>query len=66
MSMSLTFNIVPFSYPESAKDFYFTTEKQEGFYQLKNYKLPANAREILVVEDLEKDIRELFSKKEQK
>ena len=56
MSMSLTVNIVPFSYPESTKDFYFTTKKQEGFYPLKNYKLPANAREILELEDLEKEI----------
>lgn len=53
---TLTFNIVPFKHPETAKDFYFTTQKQEGFYPLRNYRLPSNVKEILEVEDLEKDI----------
>jgi len=56
MESKLTFNILTFEHPEAEKEFQFVTVNQDGFFPLRNYKLPANAAEILSVEDLEKDV----------
>ena len=56
MESKLTFNILTFEHPKTEKEFQFVTENQDGFFPLRNYKLPANAAEILSVEDFEKDV----------
>ncbi len=56
VATNLSLNILTFSHPEEQKEFQFVTEKKEGSFPLRNYKLPANALEILSVKDLEKDI----------
>jgi len=53
---NLSFNILTFDHPEPNKDFFFVTEKQEGFFPLRNFRLPANVSEILGIDDLEKEV----------
>ena len=52
----LVINIIPFLHPEEKKEFQFVKEKKEGFYPLRNYKLPANANEILTDEEIQEEI----------
>ncbi len=53
---NLSFNIITFQHPEEQKLFQFVTEKKEGFFPLRNYKLPANVLDIISAEDINKDI----------
>ncbi len=53
---NLSLNIINFEHPEEQKTFQFVTQKKDGFYPLRNFKLPANVSDILSPDDLEKEI----------
>ncbi|MTI30399.1 hypothetical protein [Xanthovirga aplysinae] len=53
---NLLLNSVPFNHQKKEKELHFIKEKKEGFYPIFHYKLSANAKEILSLKEIKKEI----------